>query len=208
MSTIDNARAKLAGASIPSLGGLAALFKGVPEVIGSLPVKAPEQAGPAAPVIHVRQSLARSIVTYAEVESMDDAQLAHSRAEHEAELLRLAGKIDLELAGITNDAKRLSAMQSARRALNLHLDWIKRETKLREDRAARVRWEEAARKKVAAAEALRDSAKFRAERLATVDAENEKRVAAFKALVREHVGDEVYLALWGKALERAAGSSE
>ena len=47
MSTIDKARAKLAGTSIPSLGELAVLFKGVPEVIGSLPAKPPEPAATA-----------------------------------------------------------------------------------------------------------------------------------------------------------------
>lgn len=144
--------------------------------------------------------LSRQIGDIAQVEAMDDDELERMQALHEAEILKLDNRIRSGVrAGV--------ACEAALRVLGLHKHWITREIKRRVDADKAVRAEEnAAREDTARAARKAAQQAFaqqqerahaaRLERVRQSNDENLRQMVIFKRLVREAVGDEVYLRLW------------
>lgn len=144
--------------------------------------------------------LSRQIGDIAQVEAMDDDELERMQALHEAEILKLDNRIKFgERAG--------AGCEVALRVLRLHKHWVTREIKRRVDADKAARAEENAAREDAARAARKAAQQAfaqqqerahaaRLERVRESNDENLRQMVIFKRLVRETVGDEVYLRLW------------
>lgn len=135
-----------------------------------------------------RPNLARSIVSALQVVAMTDDELATSLAEHEAEILSLAGRIEA-----SRSPENCGPARRALEKLNLHRRWIEREQQARERRLGR----ELAERMQAEAQVN----KLARMRLANTTSAREMEV--FKAVAREVLGAEMYDYLWQAVTQRA-----
>lgn len=157
------------------------------------------------------------VSSYEALCGLSDADVEDLRAAHEAELVKVAGKISAAFATPGSGPYR-NKMARVASLLRLHLEWIKRDIARREriQRKAEVAVkheahmafvaEERAKRRQRADQVqaqLREEAKNRAARealklasIAAANNETARQIAVFKAVCREVMGDEMYLHLW------------
>lgn len=126
--------------------------------------------------------IARRIESAEQLANMTDELLQSLKAEHEAEIIALAGRIAVgEQHPSRRDPEWIHRARRALQSLRLHSTWIGREIAKRHTEAAR-----------------------RA-RLARIEASNSadaRQTAVFKKVAHEVLGDEMYAHLWQLTLQR------
>lgn len=144
--------------------------------------------------------LSRQIGSIEQVEAMDDDELERMEAAHEAEIIKLDNRIQFGNRAGPN-------CTAALRVLRLHKHWVTREIRRRRDADRAVRQEEQL-KEIRANREIRKEARqafsehhqrslqARRERIELANDENQRQMTVFKRLVREYVGEAVYLSLW------------
>lgn len=124
--------------------------------------------------------LARRIVSAEQLTPLSDDALRALRAEHDAEILSLQGRIEV-VEREQRDPLWLTRARQALRTLRMHRVWIGQE------------------------QAARATAAARAARLARIQAstaEDARHTAVFKAVAHEVLGDEMYQHLWQLTQQR------
>ena len=156
-----------------------------------------------------RVPLASRISTLEDVIALDTAALRLLKAEHNAEIVSLEGRIEVS----TKDRWA----QSARRALQvlrMHNNWIADELR-RRDKAEALRQQKDARRDAAELRAenlrrqqenIRESHQARLERIKASNDATAQAVAVFKEVAREVLGMEMYEHLWELTRQRLAGT--
>ena len=147
-------------------------------------------------------NLSRRITSADELAIMDDEQLRSLLAQHETEILSLAGRIEI---GSDNE-RWLVAARQALRVLKQHKVWFELEIKGRKVSRQRLESRMAREAKAVAREAHRQAQaelqKARLARIAAANDANVKNIAVFKEVALEVLGAEMYAHLWELANRR------
>lgn len=151
--------------------------------------------------------LSRQLADREDVRALTDEALRDLFAEHQRHIVIMQGAVEAN-AG-TDAGRRCTQIL---RVLRLHAGWIAQElgerAKYRRTKAHRALIARQAEAKIAVVEAerqrQREAHALKLERMAASHEENRRQFEAFKALVREAVGEDRYLQLWATARDQPA----
>lgn len=151
--------------------------------------------------------LTNQIANRSDVQALSDNYLSVMESKHDEEIVFVQHRI----SKLGEDAPH--SLKTALKFLRLHRKWIIEEKKARKkERGAQAEREKAVveeikrQQKLAAIEAhariVKEAAEAKAARMASLQALDRKQITVFKTVVREVLGDEMYMHLWKMTQDR------
>lgn len=151
--------------------------------------------------------LTKQLASRADVQALSDDELVVMLSKHDEEITSVEHRIE------SLGDKASPAITTVLKFLRIHRRWIREEKKQRgkekrkatahEQMLAAERKREQKRLAAEAHErAVREAAEAKAVRMASLQAFDRKQIAVFKMVVREVLGDEMYMHLWKLTQDR------